>query len=179
MKRIFALFAALAALSTLCFGQAPDFGGKEQAEKMKGLSFLVGEWEGTAKFYRGEQAIDVKSSEKVEVKAGGTALFVTGVHWIERGANKVVVHDAAAILVYDKAKDVFKLTSQLANGLGGTFELKLDGKGYKWTTPGADGSTMRYTMRITEAGEWHEIGENSTDGKTWVKTMEMTLKKVK
>lgn len=175
--RFLTLIIALAFVET-SFAQAPDFGGKVMVEKMKGLSFLVGEWSGSAKFYRGGQTFEVQSSEKVEVKAGGTALFITGTHWMDRGGSKVVIHDAAAMLTYDNAKSSYRLVSQLANGLSGSFEVKPEGKGIIWSAPAPDGATMRYTMRINEAGDWYEVGESSTDGKAWTKVMELTLKKV-
>lgn len=39
------------------------------------------------------------------------------------------------------------------------------------------GGTIRYTMDLTDAGEWHEIGERSSDGTKWEKFFEMTLRK--
>ena len=57
-----------------------------------------------------------------------------------------------------------------------------------WIKPGEGGltwsfdipgmGTMRYTMRINEKGQWHEIGEMSRDsGTTWNQFFEMTLDK--
>jgi hypothetical protein len=39
------------------------------------------------------------------------------------------------------------------------------------------GSSRRFTITLTPAGEWWEIGEFSRDGTTWTKFFEMTLKK--
>ena len=36
---------------------------------------------------------------------------------------------------------------------------------------------VRFTITLTQAGEWWEIGEFSRDGATWAKFFEMTLKK--
>lgn len=41
------------------------------------------------------------------------------------------------------------------------------------------GVEVKYTMKLTDKGEWHEIGEYSLDGKTWTKIIEMTLSRVK
>lgn len=165
------------AFATTVGAQAPDFGGKKQAEKMKELVFLIGEWEGSAYYMRGEQKVTVTSSEKVEVKAGGTALFVTGIHWMMRGDQKFVVHDAAAMICWDEKSKSHRMVAQLGSGARSEFELHVQGNGYKWEAPSPMGGTMRYVMVLTDAGEWLETGEQSTDGKTWTKAFEMRLKK--
>ena len=40
------------------------------------------------------------------------------------------------------------------------------------------GVTIRFTVKFDER-RWHEIGEASTDGKTWNKFLEMTLERQK
>jgi hypothetical protein len=56
-----------------------------------------------------------------------------------------------------------------------TLELGESGNTWRMTTPQGQ---MRFTQRLTEKGEWSEVGELSRDGTTWIKFMEMTLQKV-
>ncbi len=157
--------------------QIPDFGGKEQAEKMKALSFLEGSWEGTASYYRGEQKIDLVGTEQVEYKAGGTALFVTGYHTMKRGDQVIPIHDAAAMITYDQTTQKYLMTAQLANGMKNTFELKVGKNSYKWEIPAElAGQKTEYEMTITPKGEWSEIGHTIVGDKR-TKLMEMNLAK--
>jgi hypothetical protein len=49
--------------------------------------------------------------------------------------------------------------------------------GFKEPSRGFD---IRYTVKITDKGEWNEVGEMSMDGsKTWRKFFEMTVAKEK
>lgn len=165
------------AMASIAPCQAPDFGGKKQIEMMGKLSFLAGEWEGSASFFRGEQKIAVLSSEKVEIKAGGAALFVTGMHYMMRGDQKVLVHDAAAMIFWDEKLNSHRMMSQLGNGARSEFSVTVEGKGFKWQAPSPAGGTMRYVMTMSPSGEWLETGEQSNDGKVWTKSFEMRLNK--
>lgn len=164
-------------LAAILATQIPDFGGKEQAEKMKALSFLEGYWEGTAAYYAGDRKVDLVGSEKVEYKAGGTALFVTGYHTMKRGDQVIPMHDAAAMITYDQATQKYMMTAQLANGMRNTFELKVGKNSYRWEIPAElAGQKTEYEMVITPKGEWNEVGY-SVVGDKRVKMMEMTLSK--
>ena len=55
--------------------------------------------------------------------------------------------------------------------------MKPSGKGFTWETDMPQLGKTRYTMTVTPAGEWKEIGEHQVDGK-WVQFFEMVLKKV-
>ena len=172
------MITSLAILLTLGV-QIPDFGGKEQVEQMKKLSFLVGDWKGPGAFEVPGRKIDVESTERVEIAAGGTAMFVVGKHFM-KGPNdqKLLIHDAAAMMFFDLATGKFRMRTQLANGLGSEFEVEVKEKGIVWGFDTPTTGRSRFTMNLTEKGEWHEIGERSMDeGKTWTKYMEMTLAK--
>lgn len=58
------LTAVLSLSAAIAFAQAPDFGGKVQAEKMAALKFLEGRWEGEAWVYVGERKIPVSAMRK-------------------------------------------------------------------------------------------------------------------
>jgi len=166
---------------TLAAAQIPDFGGKEQAEQMKKLNFLVGDWKGAGKYIVPGREVDIESTERVEWGAGGTCLLVIGKHWM-KGPNdqRLLIHDAAAMIRYDLPTKLFMMRAQLANGMGNEFDVEVQDKGFVWGIKTETAGSTRYTMKVTDAGEWNEVGERSTDGgKTWTKFMEMTLSKAK
>ena len=104
-------------LGTL-LAQQPDYQAAKQREEVAKLSFIVGEWEGKGWFAGGPQKTVVDSYEKVELKAGGTALFITGLHRMTPPGSErpVTVHDAAAMLYYDLEKSSLSMRAQLASG---------------------------------------------------------------
>lgn len=51
--------------------------------------------------------------------------------------------------------------------------------GFQWAFQGPQGISIRYTVKLTEKGEWFERGEMSQDGKSWRQFHEMTLRRVK
>lgn len=166
---------------SLAAAQIPDFGGKEQAEQMKKLTFLVGDWKGTGKYIVPGREVEIESTERVEWGAGGTCLMVIGKHWM-KGPNdqRLLIHDAAAMMRYDLPAKGYRMRAQLANGLGNDFEVEVGDKGFVWGMATESSGSTRYTMKLTDAGEWNEVGERSTDdGKTWTKFIEMTLSKTK
>jgi hypothetical protein len=58
-------------------------------------------------------------------------------------------------------------------------EPKLIDGGLEWGFRSAErGVTVRFTIQFDEK-RWHEVGEVSTDGKTWNKFLEMTLERQK
>lgn len=173
------MFAPLLAVTFIFQQGPPDFGGAVQIEKMKPLAFLVGEWKGAGFYFAGERKIEIESTERVESLAGGTCLMIVGKHWM-KGPNdqKLLIHDAAAMIRYNAVENKHRILTQLASGLGNDFDLVPGEKGFVWGYESETAGTSRYTMKLTERGEWFEIGERSADGgKTWTKFLEMTLKK--
>ena len=165
----------IAAVLPLGVSQAPDFGGKEQAEKMAALRFLLGEWEGKATYDTPQGKFETDSYEKVEEKAGGTAMFVTGRHTMKlpNGESRMV-HDAAALIRYDTGRKAYRMRAQIASGASEELDVTVVPKGVRWEVVSTAG-TMRYTMNLTAAGEWHEIGEAKV-GDGWRKVIDMRLK---
>ncbi len=173
------MFAPLVAVFLLSQQGPPDFGGAVQVEKMKSLAFLVGEWKGTGFYLAGERKVIVECSERVESAAGGTCLLIVGKHYM-KGPNdqKLLIHDSAAMIRYNPIDAKHRLTAQLANGLSNDFDVTPGDKGFVWGLESPARGSTRYTMKLTDKGEWFEIGERSADaGKTWTKFLEMTLTK--
>ena len=81
-----------------------------------------------------------------------------------------MIHNALALLTYDKAEDKLVFRSYLQNGLGGEFPAELlDGKLFWYPN-----QNVRYIIGINEKGQWYETGEFKR-GENWMQFFEMTL----
>ncbi|MFM9872337.1 MAG: hypothetical protein ACKVQS_02590 [Fimbriimonadaceae bacterium] len=159
--------------------QAVDFHSKLQKDEMAKLNFLVGYWEGTTTYYSGGREIIVQGYENVRSVAGGTAILIDAQYTMDRGGQKIPIHDVAAIMRFDPEKKVHLMRSQLGNGLTGEYEIKVRENGYDWSTQGITGTgTTDYVMNISPEGDWVEVGY-SVDGDKRTKLMELRLKKIK
>jgi hypothetical protein len=153
-----------------------------QLEEMKKLSFLVGEWkgEGWVEFIPGQRRTS-PISETIQSKLGGLVLLLEGLGKtkVPGREEEVVVHNALAVLWYDEKAKLYRMRSFLADGHSVDAEARFTEEGFRWGFQAPQGSSIRYTLKLTEKGEWFEIGELSPDGKTWRKFHEMTLQRVK
>ena len=152
------------------------------ADEMKQLEFLAGEWKGEGWFRMGPgEPSKVVQHEKVTPKAGGAALLIEGVGRAKTadGTPGAVVHDAAALVGWDEQAQKYVMATAVAGR--GASSPWLEVRGDKHVVWGMDipNGKMRYTITITEKGEWFEIGEYSRDGAQWSKFFEMTLTRVK
>ena len=169
----------------LAFGH--DLAGQEprptaQIEAMKKLQFLVGEWkgEGWTEFVPGQRRTS-PIAESVQPKLDGLVLLVQGLGKRKDPGSQqeVIVHNALGILSYDEQAQVYRMRSYVANGRSTDAEAKFTDGGFQWAFQAGPGMRFRYTVKLTDKGEWFEIGEMSQDGTTWRKFHEMTLQKVR
>lgn len=173
------LSAAVALSAAMSFAQAPDFGGKTQAEKMKSLGFLTGHWEGEAWIYAQGRKIPVEGYEDVQVQAGGTCVMVNALWSIKAGERKIPVHEPCAMIYWNDEKKTYQMFAQLGNGLRNTFDITVREKGFTWYLKHESLGEVKYTMDITPEGLWHEVGERKNADGTYSPYIEMKLKKVK
>lgn len=153
-----------------------------QLQEMKKLDFLIGEWqgEGWTEFIPGQRRTS-PISEKVRPNLGGMILVIEGL-----GKTKVpgrqeeaVVHNALAIISYDANAKLYRVRSYLANGRSTDAEAELVAGAFQWRFQTPQGMSIKYTVKLTDKGEWFERGEMSQDGKSWRQFHEMTLRRVK
>lgn len=153
-----------------------------QLEEMKKLDFLIGEWtgEGWTEYVAGQRRTS-PITEKVQPKLGGMILLVEGLgkKSVPGKQEEVVVHNALGIISYDAKAKLYRVRSYLADGRSTDAEAKFVEEGFQWAFQGPQGLSIRYTVKLTEKGEWFEKGEMSQDGKSWRQFHEMTLKRVK
>lgn len=152
------------------------------ADEMRKLDFLAGEWKGEAWFRMGPgQPEYFVQTERVTPRAGNKALLIEGEGRRKKadGTAGEVVHDALAVLGYDEAAKKYRFSPVTAERGAAAPWFEVTGpNAAQWGLEVPQGK-MRYTISLTEAGEWLEIGEFSRDGEKWIKFMEMKLTKVK
>ncbi|HYI12167.1 MAG TPA: DUF1579 family protein [Thermoanaerobaculia bacterium] len=150
--------------------------------EMRKLDWLVGEWKGEATVQMGPgPAQTVVQHERVQSKLDGKVLLIEGLgkRKMEDGSAGATVHDALAILSYNPEKKNYRFNTWLADRPSGEAVLEVTGPTTAVWGLETPRGRMRYTVDLTEKGEWLEIGEWSTDGTKWTKFIEMRLSKVK
>lgn len=146
-------------------------------EKMKDLAFLVGQWEGKGQMQMGPgPKLDAEVKESVQFRLSGNALLIEGLGTAKtsEGGPAEKVHEAIALVTWDpkQNKYVMHAMTRRAGHVEPTFELT--GRTIVWGFDTGHGQ-VRYTITINEKNQWVEVGDFSTDGKTWNKFFEMTL----
>lgn len=148
-----------------------------QLKAIARLDYMVGNWTGEGWIEFGDRRVAFRGSELVQEKLGGTVLLVEGSFFAKIGPDQreVPVHTTLGVISFDPKSQTYRFASWLATGMSGEREIKLIEDGWQWDVKGARGTT-RYTLRFAD-GEWHEIGERSTDGTAWKPFFEMKLRK--
>lgn len=148
--------------------------------EMKKLDFLVGQWQGEGWIMLGpNQRHTFRQTENVQRKVGGTVLLIEGLGKSMDTSNAgAIVHNAFAVLSYDKDAKVFRWRAFRADGSSIDTEAKVSENMLIWGFRDPRGGNIRFTIKLNEKGQWYEIGEMSRDGQTWLKFFEMTLNRV-
>jgi hypothetical protein len=171
--RLTVMFGVFALSMAAALAQAPDTSAKKA--KMAAFDQMIGNWRGTGWIQVAQSREEFSGTEIVQKKIDGLAVLVEG-----RFANSQgkVVHETLAVLSSEDPAKNYRFATYLRNGMTGVHELKVVGDHFEWGFEIPKTGTVRYTIRI-EGDIWSEIGEFSRDGKTWVKTFEMKLDRVK
>ncbi|MGA1197622.1 MAG: hypothetical protein ACO36I_14115 [Candidatus Latescibacterota bacterium] len=148
--------------------------------EMQKLDFLVGKWEGTGWIQYGPNRSVFSGTETVQRKLDGLILMVEGLHktQIPNRPEPIVVHHALGIFSYNPAGQHFRFRTYLHKGQEGDYTAHWENDALIWEMDIPNMGQMRYTIRLNKAGQWYEIGERSTDGKTWTQFFEMTLNRI-
>ena len=176
MKRIFlSLLSLLSLVSFPLLAQPPDTRPAQRAEMSK-LDFLVGTWKGEGWIKMpGVPRETFTQTETVRKKLDGLALLLEG-HGTSQGKT---VFEALALVTWDPEKSRYRFASATTEGRAGESEGRLvSGGAWEWGFALPQGGRIRYTIKLTEKGEWYEAGEYSPDEKAWHRFHEMTLQKV-
>jgi len=141
---------------------------------MAKLSFMRGIWAGPAKGTGPDgKPYSITQTERMGPMLGGDIVVVEG-----RGyrADGTTGFNAFAVAAYNPETSKYELRSY-AQGMAGTFELKLTTDGYTWEIPAGPNAIIRFTATI-KGDHWREVGEYIAQGKPGVQTFEMNLVKV-
>lgn len=164
MKRIYTLIFMMA-LSGTAFSQNSETDELIQS-KMKQLSFMTGDWKGSGWMLGKNGKSEFNQTEKIHYKLDSTAILIEG----KGKSNGKVVHDALAILTYDKNKEQYSFRSYLPSGMNAEFKAEvIDNKLYWYPN-----DNVRYVIWLNENGQWYETGEYKK-GETWNQFFDMTL----
>ncbi len=141
---------------------------ESQTEILK-LGFLTGSWEGKGWMMGSDgQKHHFDQTEAVSFKLDSTAILIEG----NGEADGRSIHNALAVVSFNKESKDYKFTSWLSSGRGGQFKGSLIGDKFYWYP----NENMRYVISINDKGQWYETGEMKQDDK-WFQFFEMTLDK--
>lgn len=154
-----------------------------QNAELKKLEILVGTWKGTGWIMTQKGRQTSKMTEIFQYKLGGQIAVVDGlgISKDEKTGEERISHRAYGTFAYDKESGKIKFRYYKAEtGEEGETLIQVVDNGFTWGfNVNETGSKVKFSMRINEKGNWHEIGEFSRDsGKTWMKFLEMELSKV-
>lgn len=142
---------------------------KASQEKIQQLGFLTGNWKGKGwMMMQDGKKYTFDQTEKVQLKLDETVLLIEG-NGMSYGRN---IHNALAIVSWNKTSNQFDFRSWLATGMNGAFKAELKDKKLYWYPM----ENMQYIIWINEKGQWYETGEIKRNNE-WVQFFEMTLDK--
>jgi hypothetical protein len=139
-------------------------------QAMEPLVWLAGDWEGEGWIQRGpEGRIEFTQTEHVESVLGGRLLLVEGL-----GRTKIpegegpIGHHAFGVLSWNPEEGTYRFDTYLADGAGIDARATVENGVFTWGFDTPKGK-VRYLIRQTEDGKWHETGDFSPDGgATWL-----------
>jgi hypothetical protein len=177
MKKMATLLLLLA-LPAVTLAQSP---ATAQRAEMKKLDFLLGQWQGEGWIEMGPgQRHTFRQTETVQSRVDGLVLMIDGLGKDKApGRENVVIHNAFAVTSYDAQAKQFRWRAFRADGLVVDTDAKVGENSLVWGLPAPRGGEVRFTITLTDKGQWLEVGEFSSDSKTWQKFFEMTLQRVK
>ena len=147
-------------------------------EGMEKIEWFVGHWEGEGWIMTPERTRETfKQTETIQWKLDKTVLMVEGrgLAADEESGQQRVIHDALALISYNPQTKNYSFKSHLFTGQKGDYFGRVTEDGaFVWILDSMPGRLIKYTIRINEKEQWHEIGEIQI-GETWYPFFEMTL----
>ncbi len=166
---LFLLFTA----TSFAQGPDPDALKLVQRDKLAVLSFMNGEWRGTAwRLVPSGERVEFTQTERVGDMLDGCVKVIEGCGY---GTDAKKIFNAMAVIAYDAASQDLVMRSH-AEGRVGNFTLEARDDGFDWEVP-AGPNKIRYTAKIAD-NEWFEYGELAMPGRDPIRIFEMRLKKV-
>src|SRR4051812_4607535 len=172
-----ALCLSGAALSRTVAGQAAT--PPRAVVALRQMGFLVGEWDGDGWIQAGPERRTFHEHESVRYAAGGAVVVVDGTGTITSPGptHGTIGHLAFAVMSYDSTSSTFRWRAFRKEGDEIEDQPTVSDRKLVWGFAVPQSGRVRFTITLTPAGEWFEIGEFSRDGTARAKFFEMTLKK--
>jgi hypothetical protein len=137
-------------------------------EKMRPLGFLKGNWKGKGWMMRADGKHTFDQTEKVQFKLDQTIMLIEG----NGTAEGRSIHNAFAIISWNKDASNYNFQSWLSTGQAGKFKAEIKDNKLYWYP----NENMQYIIWLNEKGQWAEIGEMKRNNE-WFRFFEMTLDK--
>jgi hypothetical protein len=170
MKKQQALAMIFSIFYCLTFAQESETDLQSQQEIVK-LNFIVGNWQGSGWMMgRDGQRHNFSQTESIQLKLDSTAILIEGKGMAEGKS----IHNAMAIISYNKTDSAYSFHSYLSSGRSGSYNAELKDHKLYWYP----GENIRYVIEVNARGQWFEVGEINRGGE-WTQFFEMTLDKVK
>ena len=145
--------------------------------EMDAVAWLAGDWKGEGWIMTGPgQRREFHGVEAVERRLDGQVMLVEGRHFAKDDAA-TPIHNALALISYDSDQKMYRFQAHAVGRPPLDASAVVDDGVFIWTmdTPGG---AIRYRIRRTEEGDWHETGERSVGPDQWAPFFEMTMKRV-
>ena len=148
----------------------------EEAGPMSEIAWLEGQWEGEGWILTGpNQREEFRGTETVESRLGGQALVIEGRHAAKEDPTQIV-HAAVAVVSYDDARG-YRFYAKTGGRPAIDADAAVEDGVFVWRMNAA-GAQIRYRIRRTDSGDWHEVGEREVAPGRWFPFFEMNLKRV-
>lgn len=122
---------------------------KESQKAILQLEFIAGDWAATGWLMgRDGQKHTFSQTEEIKFKLDSTAVLIEGLG----KSNEKIIHDAMAVIRYDKAEKNYNFRSYLSNGRDGDFKAELVDDKFFWYL----NENMRYIISLNNEGKWYE-----------------------
>ncbi len=145
-------------------------------QKMQALQWLTGKWQGTVRITGPDG-----SKQELRHNLAFVPTLKNSLLLIEETAIQEAdtVLQNVGVLGYDVRQPKYTLQAYTKEGFQIDAPVEVLDKKLVWRIANP-GYTLRYTADLNQKGQWHQVGEVSTDaGKTWAPFFESTLNRVK
>lgn len=145
-------------------------------QKMQALQWVAGKWQGPLYLTGGDGAKhEFKQSVAFTPKVKNSVLLLNEAGFL----GQDTIFQNIGLLSYDALQAKYTLKAYTKEGTQVDAEVEVQDKMMIWRVK-IPGSIIRYTIRLNEKGQWHQLGEGSTDeGQKWKPFFESTLSRLK
>jgi len=155
-------------ITNYSIGQSFETDSISQSEVSK-LQFIIGKWEGKGWMMGPNGKSEFDQTENIQFKLDSTAILIEGLG----KTNGMVIHNAMAVVTFNKTDGDYTFQSYLQNGRKGEFKAELIDEKFYWYP----NDNIRYIISLNDKDQWFEIGEMKR-GESWFQFFEMTLDRV-